>query len=159
MTFSHDTEQALGTLVRLVNTLPEPGSQVDGMSTLEDLEKFVHDREFSAVRDLGPDDLAEVRALRHLFAPVFTTESDSEAATLINAIIARGTTTPKLTNHDGHAWHIHYSRDEASLACRSATATPAPAATACTSPPTANASAPPADRSDTRRGRVAARGG
>ncbi len=118
MTFSHDTEQALGTLVRLVNTLPEPGSQVDGMSTLEDLEKFVHDREFSAVRDLGPDDLAEVRALRHLFAPVFTTESDSEAATLINAIIARGTTTPKLTNHDGHAWHIHYSRDEASLACR-----------------------------------------
>ena len=49
MTFSHDTEQALGTLVRLVNTLPGPNSQVDTMETLEDLEKFVHEREFSAV--------------------------------------------------------------------------------------------------------------
>ena len=118
VTFPHDTEQALGTLVRLVNTLPEPGSQVDGLSTLEDLEKLVHEREFSAVHDLGPDDLDEVRALRELFSPVFTTSSDAEAATMINAIIARGKSTPKLTNHDGHPWHIHYSRDEASLACR-----------------------------------------
>jgi predicted RNA-binding Zn ribbon-like protein len=118
VTFSHDTEQALGTLVRLVNTLPEPGGQLDGMATVEDLEKFVHEREFSAVQDLGADDLAEVRALRNLFAPVFTTGSDAEAASMINAIIARGTSTPRLTNHDGHAWHMHYSRDEASLACR-----------------------------------------
>ncbi len=118
MTFSHDTEQALGTLVQLVNTMPEPGSQVDGLSTLEELEKLVHEREFSHVHDLGPVDLEEVRALRPLFAPVFTTGSDAEAATMINGIVARGKSTPKLTNHDGHPWHIHYSRDEASLACR-----------------------------------------
>jgi len=118
VTFSHDTEQALGTLVHLVNTLPAPGSQVDDMETLEDLDKFVHDREFSAVRTLTSTDLAEVRALRSVFAPVFTTSSDAEAAGLINAIIARGASTPKLTNHDGHPWHVHYSRDDASLASR-----------------------------------------
>lgn len=118
MTFSHDTEQALGTLVRLVNTLPGPTSQVDDLTTVEDLEKFVHEREFSAVSNLTSADLQEVRALRPLFAPVFTTDSDAEAATLVNTIVARGTSTPKLTNHDGHPWHIHYSRDEASLACR-----------------------------------------
>jgi predicted RNA-binding Zn ribbon-like protein len=118
VTFSHDTEQALGTLVRLVNTLPEPGSQVDEMETVEDLNKFVHEREFSGVQDLDETDLDEVRALRHLFAPVFSTSSDAEAATMINAIIARGTSTPRLTNHDGHPWHIHYSRDGASLSCR-----------------------------------------
>lgn len=118
MTFSHDTEQALGTLVRLVNTLPGPGSQVDGLTTPEDLDKFVHEQELSFVHDVGTDDLAEVRSLRHDFARVFTTSSDAEAAELVNAIVAGGTSTPKLTNHDGHAWHIHYSRDEASLACR-----------------------------------------
>jgi predicted RNA-binding Zn ribbon-like protein len=118
VTFSHDTEQALGTLVRLVNTLPAPGSQVDELETLEDLEKFVQEREFSAVGTLTDTDLAEVRALRPLFAPVFSTGSDAEAAALINAIIARGASTPKLTNHDGHPWHIHYSRDDASLASR-----------------------------------------
>ncbi|WP_328993861.1 CGNR zinc finger domain-containing protein [Kribbella sp. NBC_01245] len=118
MTFSHDTEQALGTLVRLVNTLPAPGSQVDEMETLEDLDKFVHDREFSAVGQLTTADLEEVRSLRGMFAPVFTTGSDAEAAGLINGIIARGASTPKLTNHDGHPWHVHYSRDDASLASR-----------------------------------------
>jgi predicted RNA-binding Zn ribbon-like protein len=118
VTFSHDTEQALGTLVRLVNTMPGPNSQVDALENVEDLEKFVHEREFSAVSNLTTTDLDEIRALRSLFSPVFTTGSDAEAAGLINAIIVRGTTTPKLTNHDGHPWHIHYSRDEASLACR-----------------------------------------
>jgi predicted RNA-binding Zn ribbon-like protein len=118
VTFSHDTEQALGTLVRLVNTLPGPMSQVDDLETLEDLEKFVHEREFSAVCTLTDTDLDEVRGLRSLFSPVFTTSSDAEAAALVNAIIARGMSTPKLTNHDGHPWHIHYSHDDASLACR-----------------------------------------
>lgn len=118
MTFSHDTEQSLGTLVRLVNTLPEPGSQVDGLATLEDLDKLVHEREVSFAHDLGQDDLVEIRALRHDFAPVFTTSSDAEVAALINAIVARGTSVPRLTNHDGHPWHLHYSRDGASLACR-----------------------------------------
>jgi len=37
---------------------------------------------------------------------------------MINAIVASGTTTPRLTNHDGHPWHIHYSRDGSSLTCR-----------------------------------------
>ncbi|MBB5835139.1 CGNR zinc finger domain-containing protein [Kribbella italica] len=118
VTFSHDTEHALGTLVRLVNTLPGPNSQVDTMDSLEELEKFVQEREFSAVGTLTATDLQEVRDLRPLFSPVFTTGSDAEAAAMINAIVARGTTTPRLTNHDGHPWHIHYSRDGASLTCR-----------------------------------------
>jgi predicted RNA-binding Zn ribbon-like protein len=118
VTFSHDTEQALGTLVRLVNTLPGPSSQVDTMETLEELEKFVHEREFSAVSNLTDTDLREVRALRRIFSPVFTTGNDAEAAGLVNSIVASGTSTPRLTNHDGHPWHIHYSRDGASLACR-----------------------------------------
>jgi predicted RNA-binding Zn ribbon-like protein len=118
VTFSHDTEQALGTLVRLVNTLPGPSSQVDTMETLEELEKFVHEREFSAVSNLTDTDLQEARALRRIFSPVFTTGNDAEAAGLVNSIVASGTSTPRLTNHDGHPWHIHYSRDGASLACR-----------------------------------------
>ncbi len=89
MTFSHDTEQALGTLVRLVNTLPGPNSQVDTMETLEDLEKFVQEREFSAVGIADGQGSADVRDLRPLFAPVFTTESDAEAAAMINAIVAQ----------------------------------------------------------------------
>ncbi|MFJ6213643.1 CGNR zinc finger domain-containing protein [Streptomyces sp. NPDC092296] len=115
MLITHDTECALGMLVELLNTSPEACGQEE-LPDLAALREFVVRREISEVGALGPADLVAVHALRDRFRDVFAATSTRAAAELVNTLVAKAGTTPRLTDHDGHDWHMHYFAPGAALA-------------------------------------------
>ncbi|WP_042389960.1 CGNR zinc finger domain-containing protein [Streptacidiphilus melanogenes] len=117
MLITHDTECALDALVELLNTSPQACGH-EGLSDLAALRGFVVRRELSDVGQLTQADLDAVRRLRQQFWEVLDATSTRDAAELLNAMIARAGTTPRLTDHDGHDWHVHYFAPGAALADR-----------------------------------------
>ncbi|WP_431960558.1 CGNR zinc finger domain-containing protein [Actinacidiphila sp. bgisy160] len=115
MLINHDTRCALDCVVDLINTTPESDGR-EGLSDLAALRAFVERNEVSEVGTLDEDDLVAVRAVRQLFAQVFSAPGTAEAAALINSLVAEAGTTPRLTDHDGYDWHVHYFAPGASLA-------------------------------------------
>jgi predicted RNA-binding Zn ribbon-like protein len=113
--FSHDVEHSLACVVDLLNTAPDAAGQ-EQLADLPSLEKFVQRHEVSEVGALTRPDLAAVQRLRERIRPVFSASSDEEAADLLNALVAEAAVTPRLTNHDGYDWHVHYFSPDASLA-------------------------------------------
>jgi predicted RNA-binding Zn ribbon-like protein len=110
----HDTQHALATVVDLVNTAGDrPGEE--GLPDVDALARFVEHWDISEVGQLTEKDLAEVRRLRQRFRDVFLAATQQEAAELVNAIIAGCGTTPRLTDHDGYDWHVHYFAPGAKL--------------------------------------------
>jgi predicted RNA-binding Zn ribbon-like protein len=113
--FSHDTEHSLLAIVDLVNSSPKVGNG-EGLPDLRALADFVRKHDVSEVGHLGAHDLAAVHDLRDRLHAVFVAMDDAEAATQINKVIAESPITPRLTDHDGYDWHMHYFTPGASLA-------------------------------------------
>jgi predicted RNA-binding Zn ribbon-like protein len=114
---THDTRCALDTVVDLVNTAPDDDT-TDGLVDVPDLADFVQRHEISDV-DVGvlsEVDLAMVRKVRGRFAEVFEAPDAHSAAGIINDLVAAAGTTPRLTDHDGYDWHVHYFAPGASVA-------------------------------------------
>ncbi|BBC37957.1 PF07336 family protein [Streptomyces graminofaciens] len=116
MLITHDTRCALDTVVDLVNTAPENDTVADGLADVAALAEFVGKNKVSDVGALSELDLAAVRRVRGRFAEVFTAPDPASAAMVINDLIAAAGTTPRLTNHDGYDWHVHYFAPGASVA-------------------------------------------
>jgi predicted RNA-binding Zn ribbon-like protein len=112
---THDTECALGILVELLNTAPEVGGY-EQLPDVPSLEAFVVRRDISEVDSVGAADLAAVHRLREQLRAVFSAPSTAAAAELVNALVAAVNATPRLTDHDGHGWHMHYFAPHAALA-------------------------------------------
>jgi predicted RNA-binding Zn ribbon-like protein len=113
--FSHDTEHSLACVVDLVNS----ASSVNNTELLPDLGSladFVARHRISEVSELTPGDLHQVHDLREAIRPVFGVTDDAHAARIINTLVARSSVTPRLTDHDGYSWHVHYFSPGASLA-------------------------------------------
>ncbi len=115
MLFSHDTEHSLAGVVDLVNTAPG-GSGEDVLEDLASLSTFVENHEVSEVGALSRTDLLAVRALRGRLRGVFAAATDAQAAERVNALVAEFPVSPRLTNHDGYPWHVHYFAPGATLA-------------------------------------------
>lgn len=115
MLFSHDIEHALACVVDLVNTAPS-STHDELLGDVDDLGSFVARHQVSEVGALTEADLHAVRQLRDRIRAVFAAPSDTEAADRVNALVAESPVTPRLTNHDGYAWHVHYFAPGASLA-------------------------------------------
>ncbi|WP_030542033.1 CGNR zinc finger domain-containing protein [Streptomyces albus] len=115
MLINHDTRCALDSVIDLVNTSGE-GDEPDALQDLADLHRFVRRHDISDVGTLGAEDLAAVRDVRARFAEVFAAGGTAEAARLLNAMVAAAGTTPRLTDHDGYDWHIHYFAPGSSIA-------------------------------------------
>jgi hypothetical protein len=113
--FSHDTEHSLGCAVDLVNSAPS-GSYGEGLPDLRALQDFVGRHDVSDVRRLTAADLVGVHLLRDSVRAVFSSTDDSDAAVVINRLVSQAGVTPRLTDHDGYDWHIHYFTPGASLA-------------------------------------------
>lgn len=111
---THDTECALSILVELLNTAPE-ACGAEQLPDLAALAGFVVRQEISEVDALTAADLAAVQQLRGRLREVFSAGSTDRAAELVNAVVAAAGTTPRLTNHDHHGWHIHYFAPHAAL--------------------------------------------
>ena len=115
MNLGHDTRHALLTLVDLVNTGPSAGAG-ELLPDVGALTAFVHRHEVSDLGPLGRADLLAVRKLRAAFQGVLTAPDRARAAACVNAVVAEARTTPRLTDHDGHDWHVHFFAPGASLA-------------------------------------------
>lgn len=115
MLITHDTRCALDAVVDLVNTAPDDET-ADGLADIASLEDFVHRHEISDVGVLSALDLAAVRKIRGRFGEVFAATDARAAAGVINDLIAAAGTTPRLTDHDGYDWHVHYFAPGASVA-------------------------------------------
>ncbi|MPZ63570.1 MAG: hypothetical protein GEU93_20290 [Propionibacteriales bacterium] len=115
MIFSHDTEQALLSIVELVNSSPERNGK-EQLPDVATLDEFVARHRVSEIAGLTERDVHDVHSLRERIYPIFTATSDAEAATFINAIIATTPVTPRLTDHDGYPLHMHYFIPGATLA-------------------------------------------
>ncbi|GHH48549.1 CGNR zinc finger domain-containing protein [Streptomyces candidus] len=115
MLIPHDTRKALDVVVDLVNTAPESEPH-DRLADVEALSAFARIHDVSDVGTLGEADLRAVRAVRARFADVFAAPDAEAAAELINRLVAAAGTTPRLTNHDGFDWHVHYFAPGASMA-------------------------------------------
>ncbi len=119
MLFSHDTEHALECIVDLVNSAPSSGpssSSKEQLPDLASLARFVAAHDISEVEELTGRDLQGVYALREAIAAVFDAEDDRSAAAAVNTLVSQATVTPRLTDHDGYDWHVHYFAPGASLA-------------------------------------------
>lgn len=120
MLFSHDTEHSLACAVDLVNSAPGR-SDDEGLPDLDALRDFVARHDVSEVGRLTAADLEGVHDLRAAVRPVFTATDDASAAALVNSLVSQAGVIPRLTDHDGYAWHIHYFAPGASLADHLAT--------------------------------------
>ena len=115
MLFGHDTEHALDCVVDLVNTAPSATSD-ERLPDLAALATFVAEHQVSEVGDLDEADLHAVQDLRAALGAVFDCLDDASAAAAVNALVSGAGVTPRLTDHDGYSWHIHYFVPGASLA-------------------------------------------
>jgi predicted RNA-binding Zn ribbon-like protein len=113
--FSHDTEHSLACAVDLVNSAPS-GSNDEGLPDLTALQGFVRRHDVSDVGRLTQTDLTAVHHLRTTVKAVFTAHDDAAAAALINRLVSQAGVRPRLTDHDGYAWHVHYFTPGAALA-------------------------------------------
>ena len=107
MIFTHDTEHALGTVVDLINTGPVT-SGTEGLPDLDALHGFVDRAEISGLAQLDLDDLVAIRRLRDRFHDIFDARDQRQVVALVNGIVGDVKTTPHLTDHDGHDWHVHF---------------------------------------------------
>ncbi|MFM9367720.1 CGNR zinc finger domain-containing protein [Streptomyces sp. Da 82-17] len=115
MLITHDTRCALEAVCALVNSAPEDDGP-DGLGDVAALDAFVRTHAISDVGRLTEDDLAAVRGVRGRFAEVFAAADPRAAAKVINDLVAAAGTTPRLTDHDGYDWHVHYFAPGASVA-------------------------------------------
>lgn len=107
MGFSHDVEHSLFLTVDLVNTDPAvAGAEL--LPNLSALGSFVRTHRVSDVGVLDDSDLASVHALRPRFRELFLASTTEHKAELVNSLLKDAHLCPRLTNHDGYDWHIHY---------------------------------------------------
>ncbi|MEU2224619.1 CGNR zinc finger domain-containing protein [Streptomyces sp. NPDC018347] len=116
MLITHDTRCALDTVVDLVNSAPEDDTAVDGLPDVQALADFARNHRISDVGVLSEFDLSAVRRVRGRFAAIFAAPDSGSAAVMINELVAAAGTTPRLTDHDGYDWHVHYFAPGASVA-------------------------------------------
>ncbi|WP_436736073.1 CGNR zinc finger domain-containing protein [Streptomyces sp. BBFR102] len=115
MLITHDTRCALDAVVGLLNTA-EGNGRPDGLADATALRAFVDAHGVSDVGQLDTGDLTAVRQVRERFEAVFAAERTGDAALVINELVAAAGTTPRLTDHDGFDWHVHYFAPGASVA-------------------------------------------
>jgi predicted RNA-binding Zn ribbon-like protein len=113
--FTHDTEVALTEAAELVNTV---GNDGDSLTTVEALDAFLERNPMSGVRLRTEAELTAVRELRQRLRRLWSTSDRSEAARLVNALLADTATAPYLAKHDELDWHLHVTEPDAPLAHR-----------------------------------------
>ncbi|WP_283134853.1 CGNR zinc finger domain-containing protein [Rhizohabitans arisaemae] len=103
---------SLAVVVGLINTSPRAADE-EGLPSVDALGDFVAAHRISGVTELTERDLTSVRALRDAFHQVFT--EPGRAIERLNEILSGARTTPRISEHDGYAPHIHYFAPGASI--------------------------------------------
>ncbi len=113
MVFGHDSEVSLQSAVTLVNSGLEP----DTLGTVEELDAFFAEFEYTGRRDGDEAELEAVRAIRPRLFALLTAERD-EAVAMVNEMLAEAGAVPQLVRHDVWDWHLHAVGPERDLPTR-----------------------------------------
>ncbi|MBA2558700.1 MAG: CGNR zinc finger domain-containing protein, partial [Propionibacteriales bacterium] len=115
MIFGHDTQLSLHAVVDLANSSPACGGR-EGLPDAASLRSFVTRHHVSEVQDRDYDDLAAIYRVRERFRRVFGLTDPAAVASRVNSLLAEAPVRPRLTDHDGYDWHVHYFSPAAGLA-------------------------------------------
>lgn len=110
MPFAHDTEVSLQAAVTLANSALAP----DTLTTVEQLDAFYAEFEYTGRRDGDRAELEAVRALRPALRELLVADRD-RAVSLVNAMLAAAGALPQLVRHDRWDWHLHAISPDAPL--------------------------------------------
>lgn len=119
MVFANDVEVCLRAAVTLVNTA---GATSDSLQTLEQLDAFYQEFDYTGHYDRDRHELDEVWALRPKLRKLLTADRD-QAASHINRILADARAVPYLVRHEPLDWHVHAVEPGRPLAIRIAVET------------------------------------
>ncbi|MEN8582596.1 CGNR zinc finger domain-containing protein [Burkholderia sp. RS01] len=117
MVFAPDTEVALRTVVRLINSA---ANGEEKLATVADLDEFLRAEGFTGSRTRDASELASVHALRSDLAALWTADEDTAVAG-VNRLLREAHALPQLLKHDQWDWHLHATTREAPLADRMGT--------------------------------------
>lgn len=112
MIFTHDTEVALNAAAALVNT-----EHNGGLDTVEELNAFADEWQWTGVRRGTRAELAAVQALRPRLRDIWRLDEDG-VVNLVNALLRENNALPQLVKHDVWAYHLHATSSRAPLAAR-----------------------------------------
>ena len=104
---------SLQAAVWLVNSAEEP----DTLETIQELETFLEDFEYSGRQDRTRAELTSMRELRPVLRTLLLANRD-EAAAMVNEMLADARALPQLARHDTWDWHLHAVEESAPLATR-----------------------------------------
>lgn len=113
MPFTHDTEVSLQAAAILANSGLEP----DSLTTVEDLDAFYAEFQYTGRRDGDRAELDAVRAIRSELYELLTADRDT-AVGIVNAMLAGAGAVPQLVRHDVWDWHLHAVGPERDLPTR-----------------------------------------
>lgn len=102
MVFAHDTEVSLQAATVLANSGQEP----DTLTTVEELDAFYTEFEFTGRRDGDEAELEAVRAIRADLYELLTASRD-DAVAIVNRMLNDAGAIPQLVRHDQWDWHLH----------------------------------------------------
>lgn len=102
MVFAHDTEVSLQAATVLANSGQEP----DTLTTVEELDAFYTEFEFTGRRDGDEAELEAVRAIRADLYELLTASRD-DAVAIVNRMLDDAGAIPQLVRHDQWDWHLH----------------------------------------------------
>jgi predicted RNA-binding Zn ribbon-like protein len=95
------------------------------VATPAELQERWTSREMPAGRRATASDLRQVRKFLREWEKAVDAPTDDARVRVLNHLLARFTTTPSVTNHDGSGWHLHYRDPDAGFAATLAAATSA----------------------------------
>lgn len=119
MLFAHDTEVALRAAAALVNTAATLPTDTEDLATVDDLDAFVREWEWTGSHSGEESELEAVRGLRPRLRRLWTVDTD-ESVALVNELLAEAGALPQLVRHGQWSWHLHATPPEAPLATRMA---------------------------------------
>ncbi|CAL9361029.1 hypothetical protein SUDANB121_00675 [Nocardiopsis dassonvillei] len=77
----------------------------------EDLARRCAEVGFVLERPVGADDLVRVRAFLERWTRVVDADGPGERAARLNPLLTEFASAPRLTDHTGDGWHLHYRPD------------------------------------------------
>lgn len=114
MLFAHDTEEALGAAVALVNSAPTD-DQADRLPDVAALEELLDTWNWTGRRDRSHAELRAVRELRPRLRRFWEVGED-DAVALVNELLAESNALPQLVKHDNwDYYHLHATSPDAPL--------------------------------------------
>jgi len=115
MSFANDTNESLGFVVALLNTVPSASaSGEDELSTIAELQALLSEHRFAGRRDRNRAEVDDVLEAREELA-AFWGMKIGDAVEAVNRILADAHASPQLVDHDDIGWHLHGTSPDAPL--------------------------------------------